>query len=157
MVGTSSAVWRELRGPWRRKISSPPCTPKSLMNHVHFDGWRGLIGLAPAGTVSTAYGCVRQSFKHWHRNFNAFFPRIDHVRERGKYAVSVTSQKLLNWFLLNLVWLDGCSMWTKHCRPNLILTIFFWALVPYRFAGRYKRFGGSHCLHLQGLKWTPPW
>jgi hypothetical protein len=32
-----------------------------------------------------------------------------------------------------------------------MLTVVFWVVTPCGLAGRYKRFGDTYCLHLQGV------
>jgi hypothetical protein len=31
-----------------------------------------------------------------------------------------------------------------------MLMFVFWVMTPFRLVGRYQRFGGTYCLHLQG-------
>jgi hypothetical protein len=37
----------------------------------------------------------------------------------------------------------------SHCLSKLV----FWVVTPCRLVGRYQRFGGTYCLHLQGWRW----
>jgi hypothetical protein len=55
------------------------------------------------------------------------------------------------------IWILTCQIWASHCVKMSML--FFWVVTPCGLVGRYKRFGGTYCLHLQGkyLPTSPHW